>query len=118
MAKKATATANIEQVEDLTNQGPAVEETDTVELEWSEVEDLFYLRQELISMERYYTNITLQLEKNKTSIIGRIMQLESAFYERANILKGEKVGETEELYELKLPNSPNEPAFLLKGEDN
>ena len=88
--------------------------TDIVELEWEEVQNLFFLREELASMEQYYTRVSLQLEKNKASVVSRILQLESVFYERANAIKEEKVGETDSNYEIKLPKDQNEKGFLIK----
>jgi hypothetical protein len=87
---------------------------DIVELEWEEVQNLFFLRGELASMEQYYTKVSLQLEKNKASVVSRILQLESVFYEQANTIKNEKVGDTDSDYEIKLPNDQNEKGFLIK----
>ncbi len=87
---------------------------DIIELEWEEVQDIFAAREELAGLHGYLSNMMLQFEKTKKTLVERALDMESDLYDRANILRGTKNVGDDLTYELKLPNKENEKGYLVK----
>ncbi len=102
-----------EKVEETTEQ-ESENSSEIIELEWTEVEQIFNLRRDLTNIEAHFSTMCLNFEKRKSEILRTMSEYESAMYGLANQLKGSKNINSELTYELKLPTNPEEKAYFLR----
>ena len=91
--------------------------SEIIELEWSEVEQVFNLRKELSNIETHFATMCLNFEKRKSELLRTMSEYETAMYGLANQLKVEKNINPELTYELKLPQAPEEKAYFLRKDN-
>tara|TARA_B100000214_G_C23959230_1_gene624448 strand:+ start:904 stop:1257 length:354 start_codon:yes stop_codon:yes gene_type:complete len=112
-AKINTEDLNVEEV----TEEQEANTQDIIEIPWEDTEHLFNMRQTLNEMQDYFANMCLNFEKNKTSLMDKIIQAESHLYQAAAELKREKNIDDSSTYELKLCSNPNEKSYFLKIEE-
>ena len=105
--------AVVENNEEVQNETTSVE-NDIVELEWEEVEGLYALREEVAGLHSYLSNMMLQFEKTKKTLVDKAVDMEANLFEQAQSIREAKNVGSEDTYELKLPNKPNEKGYLVK----
>jgi hypothetical protein len=87
---------------------------DIIELDWEEIQDVFAAREELAGLHGYLSNMMLQFEKTKKSLVERAIEMETDLYKRATEIKDSKNVGDDLTYELKLPNKAEEKGYLIK----
>lgn len=96
---------------------PNENSSEIIELEWTEVEQVFGLRKELSNIETHFATMCLDFEKRKSELLRTMSEYETAMYSLANQLKAEKNINPELTYELKLPQSPEEKAYFIRKDN-
>ena len=99
-------------------EGTQEDSKDIVEIEWSDIEPVFTLREELQELEQYLSQAFVNFEKTKAAVMNRIVSAEGRMYNTAEELKVTKGVPPDTAYELKMPNTIGEKAYFIKrGQD-
>ena len=85
-----------------------------IELEWEEIQEIWKIRELLLSTEEEFKMVCLEYEKRKANAMSRIIQAQQALYAQAEELRQSKDAPTDCVYELKLPEIANEKAYFIR----
>jgi len=105
---------NTNSTESLEPQGEATESSEIIDLEWSEVEQIYDLREEYVKIETHFSKLCVNFEKRKAQLLKAVSEYETAMFSLANQLKAAKNISPELTYELKLPQTPEGKAYFLR----
>tara|TARA_Y100000114_G_C11711764_1_gene303846 strand:+ start:447 stop:812 length:366 start_codon:yes stop_codon:yes gene_type:complete len=119
MAKKNVKL--VEQQEETTTEN-LTEDVDTtslvtdeiVEVEWEMLENVFTFKEKLEGLEKYFGEMCLQFEKNKTNVLTQIMYGQHDIYNMAQEIQKTLNIDENLTYELKLPNTAGEKGFFVR----
>ena len=90
---------------------------EVVEVPWEEARDTYEVRVELIQTKKYLSDMLLEHERRKMSILDRMSRLESAMYDSATMIQEKLSLNPEWTYEFKLPTKEGEKAYFIRKED-
>ncbi len=85
-----------------------------VEVEWEKLEKVFTFKEKLEGLEKYFGEMCLQFEKNKTNVLTQIMYGQHDIYNMAQEIQKDLNIDESLTYELKLPNTPGEKGFFVR----
>ena len=90
---------------------------EVVEVPWEEARDTYEVRVELIQTKRYLSDMLVEHEKRKMSILDRMSRLESAMYDSATMIQEKLSLNPDWTYEFKLPTKEGEKAYFIRKQD-
>ena len=90
---------------------------EVVEVTWDAARDTYEIRQELVQTKKYLTDILLDHERRKLSLLERLSALENAMYESATSIQKEMSLNPEWTYEFKLPLNEGDSAYFIRKQD-
>lgn len=90
---------------------------EVVEVKWDTAKDTYEIRQELVQTKKYLTEILLDHERRKLSLLERLSALENAMYESATSIQQEMSLNPEWTYEFKLPLKEGDSAYFIRKQD-
>ena len=67
-----------------------------------------------VAQNRHAQTRLLQFEKTKKTLVDKAVDMEANLFEQAQSIREAKNVGSEDTYELKLPNKPNEKGYLVK----
>lgn len=88
-----------------------------VEIPWEKVEGVFRIRENMYQNQQQLSGFLLEMERRKLHLLDRLAEMENSLYAAANQLKQECETNPEWTYELKLPQNPEEKAYLVRKEE-
>lgn len=101
-------------VDTTTNQEETEVQSDIIEIEWTEIEEVYNLRANLNAAEQHLAAMCVDFEKTKQSYVNQILQTEVTLNNMGlEVLKSKNCDITKS-YELKMPTSVGEKAYFIK----
>lgn len=88
-----------------------------VEIPWEKAENIFRIRESVRDMQQSIANFLLDAERRKSALIDRLANLENSLYAAADQLKESTPVNPDWIYELKLPQQPEEKAYLIRKQE-
>jgi len=88
-----------------------------VEIPWEKAENVFTIRESFREMQQHVAGFLLDSERRKTAMMERLAEMENSLYEAAGELKEDSAINPEWVYELKLPQQPEEKAYLIRKQE-
>tara|TARA_A100001015_G_C14361750_1_gene470819 strand:+ start:40 stop:429 length:390 start_codon:yes stop_codon:yes gene_type:complete len=109
-------------VSESAEQPPPVEPSEVsyeeiVEIPWEKAENVFRIREAFKEMQQHVAGFLLDSERRKVAMMDRLAEMESSLYESAGDLKQDPAINPEWVYELKLPQQPEEKAYLIRKQE-
>lgn len=100
-------------------QATAQPKTDEIiDVEWEELSQIFFKRQQAMEAENYLARTIIQHEKRKLNLLDNMAQLESSLYQEALVLRESLDVSSEVTYELKLPNKEGEKGYFIRKQQD
>lgn len=93
------------------------ESNEVVEVPWELAKDTYEVRSELVQTKKYLSDMLVEYERRKFSLIERLSSLESAMYDSATMIQEKLSLNPEWTYEFKLPTSEGEKAYFIRKQD-
>lgn len=88
-----------------------------VEVEWTDIKNIFEFKERVQEMETYFSNMCLQFEKNKANLMTQILYGQNDLYNMAQTLQKSKNIDQSITYELKLPTQSGEKGYFIRKEE-
>lgn len=109
-------------VSESAEQVPSVESSEVsyeeiVEIPWEKAEHVFRTREAFKEMQQHVAGFLLDSERRKTAMMDRLAEMETTLYESAGELQQDPAINPEWVYELKLPQQPEEKAYLIRKQE-
>jgi len=104
------------EVEEQSTQNEERTTNDVVELEWTELSSIVNMRSTIVRIENDLANMMLAYEKRKLIMLDQISNLEDTVINTAKDLQKSKGLNTDDTYELKLPNKEGEKGYFIRKE--
>ena len=93
---------------------PALKTDEIIEVEWSQVEQLFKINQYARQLDSQLADLCLRYEKTKQNLLSRLSECETFLYNSGTTLKDSQGIDPSVSYELKLPKEEGEKAFFIR----
>jgi len=93
-------------------------EAEVVEVSWEDVKETVEIRKMLLEAQQYLSQILLEHEKRKSSLLSNVEELERKLYETATALQQKHAVNPEWTYEFKLPTQEGEKAYFIRKVDS
>ena len=95
-------------------QEKTIEESEPLQLEWEEVQEIFESQLEIQKLDRYLGALLVETEKKKLQLLSAIEEIRAGMMQEAEKVRSSKNINPLETYELKMPNKAGEKRFLVK----
>lgn len=93
-------------------------DAEVVEVSWEDAKETVEIRKMLLETQQYLSQMLLEHEKRKSSLLRNVEELEKNLYETATALQHKFDVNPEWTYEFKLPTQEGEKAYFIRKVDS